>query len=95
MSLYEFKCPRCGPFQVRRAFSDVGATTPCPVCGASATRVFSPPNLRRVPPAVAAALAREERSRHEPEVVHRAGSEEPLATPQPHRVHGRPWQVGH
>lgn len=45
------------------------AEVPCPECGATSSRVFSPPMLARTPAALAAQLQRAERSASEPEVV--------------------------
>ncbi|MBB2910509.1 hypothetical protein FHS43_001772 [Streptosporangium becharense] len=45
------------------------AARDCPGCASDAPRVFSPPNLPRMRPALSAALGREERSREAPEVV--------------------------
>jgi putative FmdB family regulatory protein len=91
MPLYEFWCESCGPFEERRPFSRATYDTSCPACQGPATRVITPPNLRRLQPPVRHALEREEKSRHEPEVVRRAT---PGAGRQRRRVGGRPWTVG-
>jgi putative FmdB family regulatory protein len=95
MPLYEFLCPTCGPFDQLRPFSEASAPAHCPNCGAAATRVITAPNLRRTPPALRAALLREEKSRYEPEVVQRPAPAEPTPPPKLRRSHGRPWQIGH
>jgi len=42
MPTYEYKCEKClFQFEVRRGFSDNGATF-CPSCGSEAHRLFSP-----------------------------------------------------
>lgn len=41
MPLYEFRCPRCGPFDLRRDMQDVAQTAPCPSCAQPARRVYT------------------------------------------------------
>ncbi|WP_448616741.1 FmdB family zinc ribbon protein [Modestobacter sp. URMC 112] len=41
MPLYEFRCARCGPFDVHRAMQDASATAPCPSCRQPATRSYA------------------------------------------------------
>ncbi len=91
MPLYEFVCPECGSFEERRPFSQATEPAHCPTCGDPATRVLTPPNLRRLEAPVRHALEREERSRHEPEVVRRGARP---AAPRRQWVRGRPWTVG-
>ena len=69
MTEYEYRCPACGPFTVRRP---MGSTTPsatCPACGREGRRQFSALPVRRVQGALAGALARQEASADHPEVV--------------------------
>jgi putative FmdB family regulatory protein len=39
--LYEFRCPCCGPFDLRRDMQDAADTAPCPFCDQAARRVYS------------------------------------------------------
>src|SRR5579875_696144 len=89
--LYEFSCPGCGPFEERRPFVRAAEAARCPTCGATAQRVLTPPYLRRLEAPVRRALEREERSRHEPEVVRR---KVPSTGPRLQRTGGRPWTAG-
>ncbi|GII57686.1 hypothetical protein Pth03_60750 [Planotetraspora thailandica] len=73
MATYEFQCSACGPFDVVLPMGTASPYRDCPQCGKPGRRVFTPPHLARLSPALAGAFAREERSRHEPEVVRRAG----------------------
>ena len=41
--LYEYRCPRCGPFDRRRDPEQASAPLPCPTCSASARRVYTVP----------------------------------------------------
>jgi putative FmdB family regulatory protein len=71
MATYEYRCERCGLFDIDRAMGTAPRAMACPTCGAEAARVFSAPLLTRTPAALGKALAREERSGYEPEVVTR------------------------
>jgi putative FmdB family regulatory protein len=68
---YEYRCPACGPFSVRRAMGTAARSAPCPACGRDGRRSFSALPVRRVPPALAGALERQEASADRPEVVSR------------------------
>ncbi|GII42448.1 FmdB family zinc ribbon protein [Planotetraspora phitsanulokensis] len=69
MATYEFVCPACGPFDVVLPMGTASSHRECPWCGEGARRVYSTPRLSRLASALAGALAQEERSRDEPEVV--------------------------
>ncbi|WP_372455771.1 FmdB family zinc ribbon protein [Nonomuraea sediminis] len=69
VATYEYRCVDCGRFEVRLPIGTATPACDCPECHRPAARVFSSPYLSRVPPAVAAALGREERSQEAPEVV--------------------------
>ena len=47
MPLYEFRCPDCGPFDLRCAMQDAVATTPCPSCAQPARRCYDVGVARR------------------------------------------------
>ena len=40
MPLYEFRCPQCGPFDLRRDMQDVADAAVCPSCDHPARRVY-------------------------------------------------------
>ena len=41
MPLYEFRCPQCGPFDLRRDMQDVADSAVCPSCDQPAQRVYT------------------------------------------------------
>jgi putative FmdB family regulatory protein len=41
MPLYEFCCPGCGPFDVRRGMSDATHPANCPSCAGPGRRVYT------------------------------------------------------
>jgi len=91
MPVYEYRCPRCGPFEVGQAMGTAAPSRPCAACGADATRRYSPPNVNRTPAALAAALVQAEKSRDEPEVVTSIpGRGAPRSTPQGPRLRHLP-----
>ncbi|WP_093260549.1 FmdB family zinc ribbon protein [Thermostaphylospora chromogena] len=83
MAIYEYRCPQCGRFEVFLPMGTAPASHRCSACGRPARRVQSAPNLSRTPPALAAALTAEERSREAPEVVTRTSREERTRPPHP------------
>jgi putative FmdB family regulatory protein len=68
---YEYRCPRCGVFEVPQAMGFAPRSQPCKNCGAESGRSFSIPYVNRSPTPLTMAIARAERSRDEPEVVTR------------------------
>ena len=46
MPLYEFRCPHCGPFDLRRDMQAVPAAAVCPSCDQPARRIFSVAEFR-------------------------------------------------
>ena len=46
MPLYEFRCPSCGPFDLRRDMQDAADTASCPCCARAARRVYSVAQFR-------------------------------------------------
>ncbi len=41
MPLYEYRCPQCGPFDVRRTLEEASTPLSCPTCTAPARRVYT------------------------------------------------------
>ncbi|MFI7451977.1 FmdB family zinc ribbon protein [Nonomuraea sp. NPDC049714] len=82
MATYAYRCPDCGPFEVRLPIGTAEAVTDCPGCRSAARRVFTAPSLARLSPATSAAFTREEQSRETPEVVTRVPAERRWRTPQ-------------
>jgi putative FmdB family regulatory protein len=39
--LYEFRCPRCGPFDLRRTMQETADGAACPTCGEPSRRIYS------------------------------------------------------
>jgi putative FmdB family regulatory protein len=68
---YEYRCPACGPFDLRRAMGSAEPSAPCPACGRDSRRAYSALPVRRLPAALAGALQRQEASSDHPEVVTR------------------------
>ena len=94
MPVYDFFCRDCGPFEQHRSFAEAGEPMACPSCGRETRRVYSVPNIRRMPAALSGAMDRAEKSAHEPEVVRRpAGGRRDWQGH--HHSHGRPWTLGH
>jgi putative FmdB family regulatory protein len=68
---YEYRCPDCGSFALRRAMGTAAPSAPCTACGRDSRRAFSARPVRRVAPALAGALERQEASADRPDVVTR------------------------
>jgi putative FmdB family regulatory protein len=69
MALYEYRCGRHGPFDVFRPLGSAAESEACPVCAEASRRVFSAPMLQTAPRPLMAALAHEEKTRYEPDLV--------------------------
>ncbi|HEX5878765.1 MAG TPA: FmdB family zinc ribbon protein [Actinomycetota bacterium] len=69
MTEYEYRCPACGPFTVRRSMGSATPSAACPACRREGRRQFSALPVRRVQAALAGALERQEASADHPEVV--------------------------
>jgi putative FmdB family regulatory protein len=69
MATYLYRCPDCGPWEVRLPMGTAGGTADCPACGNTAPRQFTAPLLYRTAAPVAAARLREEASRDAPTVT--------------------------
>ncbi len=69
IAVYLYRCPDHGATETSCAMGAAPAVVPCPVCGASAARVFTAPRLSLGSPVRRALLDRAERSRDQPDVV--------------------------
>jgi putative FmdB family regulatory protein len=69
MATYEYRCDHDGAFDEIMALGTAPVSVACPACGGQARRVFSPPMLRSLNPALVAAVDHAEKTRHEPDVV--------------------------
>ena len=69
MATYVYRCPDCGPWEVRLPIGSADAASTCPTCGSTAPRQYTPPLLSRTAAPVAAARLREEASRDAPTVT--------------------------
>ena len=85
MPLYEYRCPQCGPFDLRRAVEEASAPLWCPTCDAPARRVYSAPGTATLRGPLSGASGAE-RAR-----VDRARSGEPVVTG---RARGRRFPTG-
>lgn len=76
MPFYDFTCRRCGTFSVLRPIARRDEPAQCPTCRLAASRQVSAPNLSLMPSGIRSAMARNEKSRHEPGVHrrHQCGS---------------------
>lgn len=91
MPVYAFACDRCGGFDVVRPMAEATVPATCPACGSRARRVFTPPGLRTLSPAVRTGREMEEKSAHEPDLVATK-----RGRPLPHRhTPMPPWVLSH
>jgi putative FmdB family regulatory protein len=103
MPLYDYLCPACGPFEARGSMRESNAPALCTSCAGLAPRIMSAPHLNLMPSHNRYAEMRNEKSAHEPDVVHRMKSHghEPghghTHRHSPARPHApkRPWMLGH
>jgi len=70
MPVYDHLCAACGPFEARRTMSESQAPALCPQCRSLAPRVMSAPRLNLMSSTNRWAETRNEKSAHEPDVVH-------------------------
>lgn len=77
MPLYEFRCARCGPFDLHRTMREAPAAAPCPTCDLPATRWYGV-GFGRPATGVLRDAGRADRAR-----VDRARSGEPVVTGPP------------
>lgn len=109
MPFYDYTCAACGDFRLLRPMSECRAAAACPTCGEPAVRLVTAPFLADMNPHTRVAHARNERSAHEPRVMHHAQLEGHALHSHPHaHAHGdhghkhsewvqssRPWMIGH
>jgi putative FmdB family regulatory protein len=77
MPLYEYRCPLCGPFDLRRDVEQASAPLSCPTCAAPARRVYTAPGTTTRGGSLSGASATDRRR------VDRALSGEPVVTGRP------------
>lgn len=70
MPLYDYDCPRCGPFRAWRTMSEFEKPAKCPECRKSAARAIATPTLG-MDSGLRKAHAVNEKSASEPRVVRR------------------------
>ena len=70
MPVYDYLCDACGAFEARRPMSESRSSVPCAVCREPAPRMVSAPRLNLMSSANRYAETRNEKSAHEPDVVH-------------------------
>lgn len=98
MPLYEYDCRDHGVFELARPMKESAKSASCPWCREAAPRILSAPSLRQVPRSARVALERNEKSRHEPELVRKrpTASAEPPREPRLRAATGaRPWVLEH
>lgn len=99
MPVYEYECNEHGAFEHVRSMAESSRPAPCPECAALGKRIISAPHLSCMPRSQVKARDHNERSRHEPRVVH-ANDAPRQGPPAPRKLHshaasGRPWMLGH
>ena len=106
MPIYDYLCATCGPFEERRPMSESKTAAPCSICRNPAPRLPGAPRLNLMSSNNRIAETRNEKSAHEPDVVHTLAPHGGHAHTKPHRhpahqySHGkgasdRPWMLGH
>jgi putative FmdB family regulatory protein len=94
MPLYEYECADHGVFEEAKSISRSTEDADCPTCYRSAPRIVSITALGRMDRTQVRAMERNERSRHEPQVVQREAK--PATRPTLQAAHGGyPWAIGH
>ncbi len=94
MATYEYECGQHGYFESERPMHRSGEPADCPECGESSRRVLSAPQLLSLDGVRRKAMSINERSQHEPRLVHREHTAR-AAPPSFASGHGRPWALGH
>lgn len=103
MPLYDYECARCGPFRIWRGMSEFAKPSKCPDCGRMAARAMATP-LLGMDWRQKKAHSINEKSAHEPRVVHRKPGDPMVhdahrdltdAGPRGHAHHGHRHGQGH
>lgn len=89
MPLYDYKCDRCGPFEVWHKMAETGVPRACPDCRAVATRTITAPNISLNSSSLLARIGSSE-----PRLIKRQ-SEPAKPTNQSAKPGSRPWMLGH
>jgi putative FmdB family regulatory protein len=99
MPIYEYECTEHGVFEELRPMQRSAEGAECPRCLSPAPRVLSATRTNVVPRAVSRAIARNEKSRHAPDVCshgHPHQHTKAKARPGQAQVYrGRPWVIEH
>jgi putative FmdB family regulatory protein len=98
MPLYEYDCRNHGVFELARPMEESAKGASCPWCQKEAPRILSAPSLRQMPRASRVAMERNEKSRHEPELVRKRATPSVGAQREPtfRPASGvRPWVLEH
>jgi putative FmdB family regulatory protein len=96
MPLYEYDCQHHGLFETMHSMHEAEAPERCPSCGEQAPRVLSAPRLACISANEKKARDRNEKSRHEPRHVRKAGNAPKEERPALRSSHSaRPWAIGH
>ena len=105
MPIYDYLCAGCGAFEARRPMSESAEPAACPDCGAAAPRQVCAPLLNLMSSHDRYAETRNEKSAHEPDVIHTLSSQgrghvhTAACRHHPQRPLGhaakRPWMLGH
>ncbi|TMR02997.1 zinc ribbon domain-containing protein [Actinomadura soli] len=69
MVTYQYRCARCGPFDLALPMGRARPEERCAKCDGDARRVYTAPSLTRPGASLTRALDAQEASRHEPQVV--------------------------
>lgn len=69
MVIYQYRCARCGPFDLALPMGGARPESRCTRCDGTARRVYTAPALTRPGAPLTRALDAQEASRHEPQVV--------------------------
>lgn len=83
MPTYSYRCPACGPFDIRVPMSALREQVPCRVCAALSARVFQAPYLATDRSAVTRTTEMAEASAENPQVVHHVPGKHTDRRPSP------------
>ena len=89
MPLYDYRCDRCGPFEVWHKMAETSTPRVCPDCDAIASRIFTAPNI-----SLGSSSLLQKVGSSDPRIVKRQG--EPAKPQNQSAKQGsRPWMLGH